>query len=221
MVDFLPEKWHVKTEFHGWDEWASQIKEVSENRPVVFANSYQNAAKYAFYSGITSISLNDEKGRKNQFNTWESEKKLQGKPVLYLPNFYAKGVDSIQTSVGWFYHILLDDFQTYPDVKILTDQNPVNVKDGEPIVIKIEFEEGSKIENESGVYLNAAFFNIQNELINYRTELLVTNELIKNKPVQFVTIYPPGKGEFALYFTLSNNWFQPTVHSYHTKVYVK
>lgn len=221
MVDFLPQKWHIKTEFHGWDEWAEQIKTVSDDKPVVFANSYQNAAKYAFYSGNTSLSLNDEKGRRNQFNIWESEKKLQGFPVLFIPNFYTKGVDSLQTTEGWFYYTLLDDFQTYPTVKILTDKIPVTAKFGEPFEIKIEFENGSEIENDAKVYLNAAFFNIHNELIIYRTKLLVTDKLIKNEPVQTVTVYPPAKGDFALYFSLSNDWLSPTVNSYYTKVYVE
>lgn len=221
MVDFLPESLHVKTEFHGWKDWTNQVNAFSEGRPVVFANSYQNAAKYAFYSGITSISLNDEKGRMNQFNTWESEKELQGQKVLYLPNFYAKGIDSIQTSIGQFYYVMLDDFQTYPDVKILTDQTPINSKTGEPFEVRIEFDKNSKIESDSGVYLNAVFFNIHNELLSYRTELKVTQSLIENEPVQLITVYPPGKGEFAMYFALSNDWFLPTVHSYHTKVYVE
>ena len=221
MVDFLPKSIPVKTEFHGWKDWTKQIKSVSENRPVVFANSYQNAAKYAFYSGNTSISLNDEKGRMNQFNIWQSEKKLQGKKVLYLPNFYEKGVDSIQTSIGEFYYVMIDNFQSYPDVKIISEQTPVYTKAGEPFKVKIEFDKDSKIESDSGVYLNAVFFNIHNQLLNYRTELKVTQELIEKEPIQFITIYPPGKGEFALYFTLSNDWFLPTVHSYHTKVYVE
>jgi 4-amino-4-deoxy-L-arabinose transferase-like glycosyltransferase len=221
MVDFLPKSIPVKTEFHGWKDWATQIKSVAGNRPVVFANSYQNAAKYNFYSGITSISLNDEKGRMNQFNTWESEKELQGKKVLFLPNFYQKGIDSLQTSIGPFYYVMVDDFQTYPEVKILTDQTPVNTMAGKPFEVRIEFDKNSTIESDSGVYLNAVFFNIHNQLLNYRTELKVTQKLIDEEPVQFIKVYPPGKGEFALYFTLSNDWFFPTVHSYHTKVYVE
>jgi len=221
MVDFIPEKWHVKTEFHGWKKWADEIKSKGKDNPVVFANSYQNAAKYAFYSGVTSISLNDEKGRMNQFNIWESEKKLQGEKVLYLPNFYSEGVDSIQTPVGKFYSIFLEDFQTYPDVKINIDQEPVTINEGDSLTTRITFSEDSNLNNDSEVYLNAAFFDIHNQLIPCRTNLRVTEELIRDEPVQFITLKPPSKGEFALYFTLSNDSFLPTVHSFHKKVYVK
>ena len=71
--------------------------------------------------------------------TLQSEKELQGQKVLYLPNFHAKGVDSIQTSIGQFYYVMLEDFQTYPDVKILTEQTPINSKAGEPFDVRIEF----------------------------------------------------------------------------------
>ena len=227
MVDYLPEKLHVKTEFHGWDKWAEEIKAVSNDYPVVFANSYQNAAKYEFYSGITSTSLNDQKGRKNQYNIWKTENKLQGSRVLYLPNFYTKGVDSLQTSVGWFYRIFLNDFQTYPDVNIIVDRETERVKSNDSIVLKIVFEEGSKIgetaqsSETDSVWLNAAFFNIHNQMVPVRTNLLVTDEMIKNKAVQYVTVYPPDTGRLSIYLSLSNSWFLPTVHTYRKRIIVE
>ena len=220
MVDFIPQKWHVKTEFHGWDKWAEEIKEIAGERPVVFANSYQNAAKYEFYSGITSISLNDEKGRKNQYTTWKSEDKLQGLPVMYLPNYTADGVDILPTAAGKFNYILIDDFKTYPNIKIITDRQPVQGIFGEPMGFEIEFEKGSRLPEDENVYLNVAFFNIHNELTTYRTDLVVSNNMIKNHPAQVVSVFPADTGDFAVYFSLSNKKFLPTVHSYRTKVSV-
>jgi hypothetical protein len=144
-----------------------------------------------------------------------------------LPNFYAEGVDSLKTSVGWFYQILLNNFQTYPNVNIIVDRKTERVKSNDSIVLKIEFEEGSKIIHKAQspetdrVWLNAVFFNIHNQMVYVRTDLLVTNEMMKNEPVQYVTIHPPDTGKLSLYFSLSNDRFLPTVHSYRKKLIIE
>ncbi|MEJ2595870.1 MAG: glycosyltransferase family 39 protein, partial [bacterium] len=118
MVNYLPSSMNVKTEFHGWDAWAEQLKTKSGGKPMVFLNSYQNAAKYEFYSKVTSISLNDERGRKNQYDIWDSERKLQGLPVYYSPGYYLPGTDSIFTKAGLFFGVSIPDFRTYPDISM-------------------------------------------------------------------------------------------------------
>ncbi len=214
MVNFLPSSLHVKTEFHGWDNWAKEIKSKAGINPVVFANSYQNAAKYEFYSGVQSMSLNDERGRRNQYNIWETERKLQGQPVYFLPNYYTDGVDSLHTSVGLFFGTPIPEFKTYPDIsiEILSEEQKVNK--GDTVSIDIRFREGSKISGNEAVQLYAVFFTRQNQMIPIKTNRIFTNEIIESQPVQTIKVVPPGKGILAIYFSLSNHWFPPTVHSY-------
>ncbi len=54
MYDILPgnREHALQGEFHGWDKWAEEVEELAGDRPVVFTNSYQKAAKYLFYDDL-------------------------------------------------------------------------------------------------------------------------------------------------------------------------
>jgi hypothetical protein len=69
-------------EFNGWKQWAREIKETACGRRVAFLNKYQFAAKYTFYTGDFSCSVNDVFARKNQYTLWEFEDSLAGQPVM-------------------------------------------------------------------------------------------------------------------------------------------
>lgn len=72
------------------DIWAENIENLAKNKPVVFMNSFQKAAKYEFYTGNTSWSDNNRFLRKNQFDIWKHDTLLKGKTVYYISN-YNKG----------------------------------------------------------------------------------------------------------------------------------
>jgi len=111
---------HLKfrNEFHNWDTWAREISIKAQNRPVVFLNSYQNVSKYIFYTNNLAHSYNGVNYRKNQFDLWDTEAKLQGKDVLIvserdLPNF-----SPFETALGDFYISELKNFRSYNKVDI-------------------------------------------------------------------------------------------------------
>jgi len=58
-------------------------------------------------------------------------------------------------------------------------------------------------------------------MVVVQTNLLVTNELMKNEAVQYVTIHPPDTGKLSLYLSLSNDRFLPTVHSYRKRLIIE
>ncbi len=72
-------------ETHGNKAWVANLQQVAGHSPVVFENSYRLASMYAFYSGETSISLNNAHYRKNQYSIDHSESRVRGKRVFYLP----------------------------------------------------------------------------------------------------------------------------------------
>lgn len=86
MVDFLPVS-YIKKEFHNNKKWAQEIGRLAGDRPVVFTNSYQNAAEYTFYTGKFAHSLNNLNYRKNQYDLWNFEERVHGKEILYVPHF--------------------------------------------------------------------------------------------------------------------------------------
>ena len=84
MINLPPAWWLVKDEFHGNREWIEEVDQKAANNPVVFLNSYQKASKYAFYSGNTSMSLNTSWYRRNNYNFWQIENSLNGKPAYVV-----------------------------------------------------------------------------------------------------------------------------------------
>lgn len=75
----------VRFETHGNKAWTANLAAVAGEAPVVFENSYRNASMYAFYSGQQALSLNNAYYRKNQYSIDDSEARVQGKKVFYVP----------------------------------------------------------------------------------------------------------------------------------------
>jgi hypothetical protein len=84
MSDLKPMSWLQKDEFHKTREWAKAIHDSAKGLPVVFVNSYQRASQYWFYTGDTSFSLNTLQYRRNNYNFWPLEERLQGKKVVII-----------------------------------------------------------------------------------------------------------------------------------------
>lgn len=74
----------ISYEAHGNESWTAALKDKVGNAPVVFENSYRNAAMYAFYTGNKTHSLNSVQYRQNQYNIDGSEIDMMGKKVAYI-----------------------------------------------------------------------------------------------------------------------------------------
>ena len=221
MVNYLPSSMHVRTEFHGWDDWANKMKSISGGKPMVFLNSYQNAAKYEFYSKVTTISLNDERGRKNQYDIWDSERKFQGLSVYYSPGYYLPGTDSIQTKAGLFYGISIPDFRTYPDISMELMSDEQNVFRDEPVHLQFRFRKGSTLPAGDTVMLNTLTFNWEREMFLQPTGMRFSQSNIRIDSMYQLAFIPPDTGRISVYLSLTNNPFPPTVHSYKVNLKVK
>jgi hypothetical protein len=98
-VDIAPLSFMKKDEFHKNREWAEAIRSKAGGRPVAFINSYQRASQYWFYTGDTAFSLNNVYYRRNNFNFWPLEARLQGRDVLVSsPDNYAFFSDTVWNS---------------------------------------------------------------------------------------------------------------------------
>ena len=84
MLDIYPNGLLGREEFHGNKRWVEAIRKHANNLPVVFLDSYQRASKYWFYSGKPSFSLNTPYYRRNNFNFWNVEDSLRGKPAYVI-----------------------------------------------------------------------------------------------------------------------------------------
>lgn len=80
VFDILPSD----TKFHGGKEWAQQIKEKAEGRPVVFTDSWQSPSIYSFYTRLPATTLNTVFKRQDQYDIWQFERDWIDEEVLAI-----------------------------------------------------------------------------------------------------------------------------------------
>lgn len=84
----------TKSEFFAWKDWALEIQEKADGKPVVFASSYQRPSLYMYYTGDTAISHNSVHYRANQYDLWEYAQSIEGKEVLYVTRNQMENFDT-------------------------------------------------------------------------------------------------------------------------------
>ena len=162
VYDFTPAEFKARKEFHGIDVWAQEIKELADGRPVVFANSYQMASKYSFYSGEEGHSLSSINHSGNQFILMtEKEESLQGKDILFATEWQPNAKIFVHENGDTLRYNILPNFRNYNRLKLeLTN-------------LKNEYEASQEIELEFNLInttTNAVLFN---ESPNFRPKVMV------------------------------------------------
>ncbi|MFM7711119.1 MAG: hypothetical protein ACKO5C_09405, partial [Ferruginibacter sp.] len=149
MVDVLPVK-AVATRFHSWKNWPDTLKKRTNGLPAVWLNSYQRAAKYSFYAGVPTHSLNLYRERRNNYNFWPIEDSLQGRAVAIMHLFDMQQFrDSIQTPLGWVGYRIDSSFQGTCKYWFKPFTNKIEVQSGDSVRIAGNFlpaPAGGKIE---------------------------------------------------------------------------
>lgn len=154
MMDIKPLPFFKKDEFHKNPEWAETIKKKAEGMQVVFLDSYQRASKYWFYTGDTTFTLNTVHYRRNNFNFWPLEERLQGKKVMIV-NYKRFGTvtDSLYTEkLPMFYHVV-DSFFSYSQVEINEVTKPKWDKKTFTVLLNGSIQKGRVIRPETKVWM--------------------------------------------------------------------
>jgi hypothetical protein len=84
--DILPKRVvRLSDEFHGWEQWANDLKQIAGEMPVIIYNNYQRCSKYQFYSGGEAHAISTVGQAGNQYDLFiEAEENLQGKNALLV-----------------------------------------------------------------------------------------------------------------------------------------
>lgn len=144
LVDFLPNLTQKRNEMHGWDTYMQNIADKAGDSPAVFFNSFGDPAKYMFYTGKQGHSIHNFAYHSSTFSVAPIEEKLLGKTIYLLSNWSSPMLpDSFPTPYGKTkYGGFIDDFYTYRDIRIVTDQKAYEVKKGEPLKLRIQMING-------------------------------------------------------------------------------
>lgn len=147
--NFLPiSVYKMRNEFHGWQEWANQIKEIAKDCPVIFDNTYQYPSKYMFYANknqtnknIIANSLNSVHYRHNQYDIANYEEQMQGKRVMWIVAYpFEDTMKVLKTVTGKeLYYKFVDNFHSFNKVKIklLSDKRTFKVNEEVTFPIKL------------------------------------------------------------------------------------
>ncbi|CAZ95364.1 ArnT family glycosyltransferase [Zobellia galactanivorans] len=109
-------------ETHGNIALAEDVRAAVGDMPLVFENSYRKAPMFAFYSGNTTYSLNNESYRRNQYSIDDSESKVQHQKVLYLSGRASNADLTFTKSNGSkIYGRYIDNFESFRKLKTLLD----------------------------------------------------------------------------------------------------
>lgn len=146
LIDVKPLRFFKKDEFHKNPEWAMAIKKRANGLPVVFMDSYQRASKYWFYAGDTSFSLNSVHYRRNNYNFWPIEERLQDKQVLAVHAVHA-GVfqDSLYTEKQPMFTHVVDSFYSYSQIEINEIGTPKMENNILTVLVNSSLPKGRKI----------------------------------------------------------------------------
>jgi len=210
-------------------DWATQIQKNANGLQVFFIDSYQRAAKYWFYTGAPTYSLNTLDYRRNGFNFWQMEDSLfhkkmygvyQGKHEKYFP-------DTIQTRKGLFLGKTFEDYFSFARVRLIS-QGTLSGKQNE----KVGFQIRTKLDDVSLACIHPAFDTARIWIGAYTIDVdepiiipttLTLKELVDNeqKLSGSVMLQLP-KGNYTLRFGITScidNW--PTINSSVSKLKVE
>ncbi|MBS0028484.1 ArnT family glycosyltransferase [Chitinophaga sp. 22321] len=137
--DFMPGV-EIRPEIHHNREWTSQVAARAQGKPVVFINSYQRPSKYMFYTGQLSYSLNSRYSRRSQYNFWDTETELWGKPVMVVfePGMGIPITDSLKTVHGTWDYNIQSDYYSYSLIQLKPALKSIKAKRGEHVNVILQ-----------------------------------------------------------------------------------
>ncbi len=227
IVDILPSKINVGKEFHNWDKWAKEIKEVAGDRKVVFYSSFQRPAKYAFYTGGEfAHSLNQVWYRKNQFDLWNFHDSIQGEKVILFRVDRSKDSLVTSTSETYFYKCF-DNFESYYDIPVTLSQKQYEFTNCDSASIKFTITNLRKTtidldkKSKSSPRIVALLYNGKKFLpIQYLKYIDAEIDPKESLEEEVTLALPLEEGNYSLYLSIINNGLSPGFNSHPVSVSV-
>jgi len=122
--------------YYGYEEWCRKIREKVGDHYVIMIDGFQNPSKYNFNENILrAFSYDARYYRRTQYDLWPIEDSLQHKRAFFLLSTKTPGftTDSIQTGVGTWYGLWVDNVRTYQKINIEVPQYNIEAKGGDRV----------------------------------------------------------------------------------------
>ena len=107
--------------FNGWEENTKQLKQAIGEYPILFQDTWNKAARFAWYANNSNISnLNSALHRRNQFDIWDKDELLAGQTVCVVATdstFLTEANKVITPKITWYYKII-KNFHSYYNIEL-------------------------------------------------------------------------------------------------------
>lgn len=224
--DFMPGV-EIRPEIHHNREWAQALQGRAADRPVVFLNSYQLASKYMFYAdGETAYSVNSRYARRSQYNFWDTEKQLWGKPVMiaFRPGVEMPVTDSVRTVKGTWEYYIQPQYYSYSLIRMAPAIKKLEVKPGEHMTFILQIRNGYGLpvpeDTAHEAMLGYAFMRKRDGLPPVRTEVSLVKAL-QRRIIRMEVQMPEQPGDYQLKFCVFAGVLPPTHNSESVKIKVR
>lgn len=207
--DFLPSQWKVGTEFHGWRDWAKRVEQTAAGNAVVFENSYQYPSIYTFYTGKKAYSVVNQAYHRTQFQLWDTEADLQGKPVMMFYKWEMPGLAFVEIPGRRKLHYrFYETFNNFPQVGLQTSilSQPVSPNDSMRISVKLFSRDGEPVD--LGRYACKPHFRYtvyknKTQVVDYTFPAALAFVLQREKDTILTLKAPATPGNYSLLLNLS------------------
>ncbi len=220
VYDFVPQSFIAHERIHGIRDWAREIQTETDNYPLVFMNSYEEASRYTFYTNVPAISIGNVMSRKTQFDLMNPDTCFFGNSVCVLPNWDERGFNSFTTSSGKKYrYTFLDHFVYYTKIKIEPNKNNFTVRDASEIQIPIrlvnEHYSDSDLCINPGLIPTISYHIFKNGemVLEERTPIKVIDVQNTEEYFNFHINLPEQEGEYVLKLGIACGWMPSTNNS--------
>lgn len=107
--------------FTNWDKDAKILQKAIGSYPILFQDSWNRAARFAWYTNNPSVSgLNSGLYRRNQYDIWNTDELIRGKTVCIVTrdsSQFSKPTKVVTDKSTWYFKII-PDFTSYYDLTI-------------------------------------------------------------------------------------------------------
>lgn len=220
---------YLLRDVHGWQAWANAIKEKANGKPVVFMNTYQHTSQYLFYSQEPlATSMNNRMAKRNQYDLWRYEDKMQGMDVMLVPNYDINSTETIATPLGELQYTYINNFRSASHINVHNKETHIEAQPSQVLPINVSFSKDSSfnVDVEANpdypAKMVVMFFNGPNKVHTVYTEFYLKNTMLSDGKTYTVNVnMPDAKGSYTMFTDISMGWLPPSINSEGVSVEIK
>ena len=200
---------HYSSFFWG-KQWAAQVKEKANGKPVIFTNSYALPALYNFYNPKeVTYGYNTKQYRKTNYSLGNVDSVFDGKPVFVFSNIALNGDTAVKIQSKYKTGLLIPiTYKSINPLRIKAIHLPETYKSGENKTVVVELENtGTTAVNTENLKIDYAFFIAKFKFINSTASFNMPDTILPpgyKKRIRLPLTAPVEPGKYKILFSIVN-----------------